>query len=370
MKIFHLFSNYKFTGPADPALLLAKSQQDLGHTVTFFGGNPTENSTHHLQQVAAQRGLDYSSALQLSKHLRPWSLLKDVSRLKRLIETEKPDWIHCHLPGDHLLACLAKGSHSPLIVKSQYDLNPLKTIRGRYCRPNTDLWVTPTASATHRMLEWRVPQNRILERPPVIDLIRFQPDSRKSVPSLEVDPIRVGVVARMQRHRRFPELIRGFSQAARENPCLQLHIFGRGTHQNEVAKIPAKESGFSDRIHFQGYLDSEDYPARLRQLDILIFLVPGSDGTCRAAREAMACGVPVISSNRGLLPELIPAEAGILLESDSPDSISRALLRLARDYELRRTMGSAGRSYSESFCSTKTLAKSLDSVLQGLSTVV
>ena len=365
VKIFHLFSNYKFTGPADLALLLAKSQQNLGHEVVFFSGTPPHESPNHLEEIANERGIAVRSDLFLPKHFRLRQLLNDFKTLKQKIVEEKPDWIHCHLPNDHLLGCLVKGKQSPPIVKSQYDLDPVKKLRGRYCRPRTDLWITPTPSATRNLRSWKISQDRILEHTPIVDLLRFQPESKETSVVREQDSIHIGVVARMQYHRRFAELIRGFSLAAKENPALHLHILGRGTHQEEVAKKPARQSGFDDRIHFPGYLDSKLYPGQLARLDMLIFLVPGSDGTCRAAREAMASGVPVIASRRGLLPELIPPKAGLLLEDDSPEAISRAILKLSQETGLRRDLATGGRAYAESFCNAETLAQTLESVLQG-----
>ena len=365
VKIFHLFSNYKFTGPADLALLLAKSQLNLGHEVLFFSGTPPYGTPNHLAGIASERGIVYRPDLHLPKHFHFRQLLKDLNTLKAIVAEEKPDWIHCHLPGDHLLGCLAKGEKAPPIVKSQYELNPVNNLRGKYCRPRTDLWISPTPTATQNLLSWKVETNRILEHPPIVDLQRFQPETRESETEKTGDSIHIGVVARMQHHRRFPELIKGFSLAAMEDPSLNLHIFGRGTHQDEVAKRPAKESGFADRIHFSGYLDSNQYPGHLRRLDLLIFLVPGSDGTCRAAREAMASGVPVIASRRGLLPELIPSTAGLLLDDDSPEAISRAILQLSRETGLRRDLAAGGRAYTESFCNAEILFQALESVLHG-----
>ena len=368
VRIFHLFSNYKFTGPADPALLLAESQQNLGHDVSFFCGGSPKGTPSHLADVAKERGLDCHVDLHLSKHFQPTSLLGDVLRLRQRIAEEQPDLLHCHLPGDHLLASLARGSgaQGPRIIKSHYQEEPTRNLRGRYCRTRTDLWISPTPSATRHLSDWQVPPGRIVELPPAVDLTRFLPMKERQSNS-EDESIRVAVVARMQRHRLFPELIEGFSRAANEDPRLQLEVFGRGTHQEEVAHLPAHRSGHAHRIHFRGYLEGDRYPEMLSQADILLFLVPGSDGTCRAAREALACGVPVISSRRGLLPELIPSEAGIHLTDESPQSISHALLTLSGDRSLRKSMGFEARRYSEQACNPAEQARSLEISLQRLS---
>ena len=88
VKIFHLFSNYKFTGPADLALLLAKSQQHLGHEVIFFSGTPPHESPNHLGEIANERGIDVRSDFFLPKHFRLRQLLNDFKILKQKIKEE------------------------------------------------------------------------------------------------------------------------------------------------------------------------------------------------------------------------------------------------------------------------------------------
>ena len=67
-------------------------------------------------------------------------------------------------------------------------------------------------------------------------------------------------------------------------------MLGRGTHLDEVAVAPARELGIADRVVFAGY-HRRDYAAILRAMDLLCFLVPGSDGSCRAVLEAAGSGL-------------------------------------------------------------------------------
>lgn len=81
----------------------------------------------------------------------------------------------------------------------------------------------------------------------------------------------------------------------------------------------------------------------LGALDFKVFLVPGSDGTCRAVREAMALGKPVVAFRRGMLPEIVEdGRMGFLVEED-PHTLAHALTRLAQDAALRGEMGRAAR---------------------------
>ena len=75
-------------------------------------------------------------------------------------------------------------------------------------------------------------------------------------------------------------------------------------------------SGLLDRVIFAGYR-AGDYVDAIRCMDLLTFLVPGSDGSCRALLEAQACGVPAVVSRRGALPEIvIDGETGLVVEEE------------------------------------------------------
>ncbi len=372
LKIIHLFANHKFTGPADLAMVLAAGQQAEGAEVIFISSqHPSVENT--VDVIASSRGLTTLSGLRLPKHLNLAGLSKDVVGLRKIIDEHRPDYLHCHLDGDHLPACLAtlwsggdaKGPsrRAPRIIRSTYHLEPPRGLRASWMSRRTHLWLPPTETAGERLVR-ALPAalDRISVLAPPVDLERFHPEQETDHPDAE-KPVVVGVVARMQRHRMFPMLIEAFAMAAQQEPRLQLEILGRGTHQDEVARIPARETGLGERIRFPGYISPDRYPQQLRQLDLLVFLVPGSDGTCRAAREALASGVPVISTRRGLLPDLIPDHGGALLADEEPETLCRVLLELAQDPQLRQNKSRDARKYASEHFDSKALSSALLDIL-------
>ena len=114
----------------------------------------------------------------------------------------------------------------------------------------------------------------------------------------------IGIVARVQPHRRFDLLLAAAQRLFAQRPAARLLIVGRGTQREALAERPARALGIADRVVFAGYRH-HDYADVLRAIDVFTFLVPGSDGSCRALLEAMACGIPAVTTRRGALAEIV-----------------------------------------------------------------
>ena len=160
----------------------------------------------------------------------------------------------------------------------------------------------------------------------------------------EDDPV-AGIAARVQKHKNFSLLLDALEQVIAKVPNFRFLIVGRGTHIDDLARRPVKERGLAQNVIFTGYR-REDYPDVVNLLDFKVFLAPGSDGSCRAAREALACGKPVIATRKGILPELIRSgETGILIE-EKPAELCQAMVRMCRDGAFLRKSSQAARQYA------------------------
>jgi phosphatidylinositol alpha-mannosyltransferase len=370
VRVLHLFANHKFTGPADPALVLARALLDAGIDVTWAAGVAPDGGGG-LLELGRERGLPIAPGLRLKKHGRPLPWLADVARLRRWLRELRFDVVHSHLPNDHHIAVTAARGLGVPVLRSLYDLEPPAGVRGRVSVLRSTWLIAPTAAAAER-LRARHPTAaaRVEVIAPALDLARFaaerDPSMRTSWGAGGSDFV-VGVVARMQPHRRFDALIEGFARAARGDPGLHLVVLGRGTHQRTVAHEPAARSGVDGRIRFPGYIEPARYPAILPCFDALLFLVPGSDGTCRAVRESQASGVPVIAAARGLLPELIaPGESGVLLDEDDPDSIAAAIRSLRDDPTRRDTLARGARRFATEHFDARAAARRVAELYAGL----
>ncbi|MFY9344294.1 MAG: glycosyltransferase, partial [Planctomycetota bacterium] len=126
-RILHLFANYKWTGPADPAIRAAARLRALGLDVVFAQGSFVHpGGEHRVAEELWRAGLPVVTGLELKKHFHLGSLLRDVRALRAMIVRERFTVLHCHQPADHLLAALAcrRLARAPYIVRSLYDPEP------------------------------------------------------------------------------------------------------------------------------------------------------------------------------------------------------------------------------------------------------
>ncbi|MBI3099213.1 MAG: glycosyltransferase family 4 protein [Planctomycetes bacterium] len=385
MRILHLYGDYRWTGPAEPVVTLCLALRRLGHTVHFACRATPRRVRQSIEREAIARGLKPVTAFHLNRYFNVLANLSDLRSIRRFCEREKIDLVHTHLSHDHLIGGLAarrvwpveatpagrapfagafralfpsarrsredRGAEraGPRIVRTNHKGIPLKPGSGNrwLARSLTDGYsgFSRAALATDR-LALGIPDERTAVLPLAIDLARFvprfpPPGLRTTLGIPEGVPLG-GIVARMQRHRRFDVLLHALARAMAQVPDLHFCVIGRGTHRRKVAIEPAREMGLAGRVHFAGYL-KEGYLDTLAALDFKVFLVPGSDGTCRAVREVMAMGKPVIAARRGMLPEIVrDGLTGIVVE-EGPEPLSQAIVALARDPARRAALGAAAR---------------------------
>ncbi len=139
---------------------------------------------------------------------------------------------------------------------------------------------------------------------------------------------------------------------ARGRTCT-LEIAGRGHLLGPLMKLAA-DSGVAVEVRFLGPLSHEKLLARYAQRSVAVVALPSVDlgggvheGIPVSLMEAMAHGLPVVSTATGGIPELVIPEAGIVVPPADAKALADALERLLLDPALREEMGQAGRIWVE-----------------------
>jgi glycosyltransferase involved in cell wall biosynthesis len=132
---------------------------------------------------------------------------------------------------------------------------------------------------------------------------------------------------------------------------------GKGWLYDEIfAKV--EELGLEDKIIFPGFIADEDLPALYNLAKIFVF--PSLyEGFGLPPLEAMACGTPVVTSDRPSLPEVVGG-AGLMVEATDDQELARAMERVLTDENLRREMREKGLRQAAKFTWEAAAEKLLD----------
>jgi glycosyltransferase involved in cell wall biosynthesis len=361
LKVLQLTGDWKWTGPAEPMVQLALGLRERGHTVDLACAAPPPGEDRGVAIEAARRGVAPLLTFAAGRGVRPIGDAGVSRTLARLVRSERYDVVHAWHTRDHVLALRARGLRSslfgapavvPAVVRSWRRAEPpgngpwTRWLFGSGCEGL--VCVSPGAAAAAAPLRGGRPVAGCFG---AVDLETFRPDpgaeTAREALGLPPEALVVGIVARIQPHRRFDVLLDAAARLFEAEPRARLVVVGRGTRRTELAEEPARRLGIADRVVFAGWR-GPDYGAVLRSIDLFTFLVPGSDGTCRALLEAAACGIPAVTSRRGALPEIVSdGETGVLVD-ETPEALAAAWLLLLRDPARRRELGANARKRAES----------------------
>ena len=282
-----------------------------------------------------------------------------ASKLSTLAREHPIDIFHAHYAIPHTAsAYLAKqmlGENGPKIVttlhgtditllgldESFYDIT-------RFCLQQSD-GITAVSSylarETHARFCTDCPAEVIHN---FVDLERFNPKHRNAELRRKYacpDEALVGHLSNFRWVKRTQDVIKTFHYIARHHPS-KLLMIGDGPDR-ETAERLADELGLKRRVQFLG--SDQDIEELLPLLDL--FLLPSEQESFGlAALEAMACGVPVIASNVGGLPELIQHEqSGFLLPMGDVEAMGQTACELLKNPEAHQRLRDAARKRSQYF---------------------
>ncbi|NMC42636.1 MAG: glycosyltransferase family 4 protein [candidate division Zixibacteria bacterium] len=141
-----------------------------------------------------------------------------------------------------------------------------------------------------------------------------------------------------------PDLVLdAFAAAVKEYPHLTLTMLGGGPLRYRL-ETQAIALGIADMVAFHDRVDPEESLRLIAEADIMV-MPSRRESFGVAAVEAAACGVPVIATNVGGIPEVVEdGVSGVLVPPDDCRALTNAILRLAIDRDLRIAMGRAGRA--------------------------
>ncbi len=131
---------------------------------------------------------------------------------------------------------------------------------------------------------------------------------------------------------------------ARLPAAVQLRIVDAPYPAKKLAHEEAERLGLAGRVRFLGRLNGESLREEYCRATLLV--QPSLyEGFGLPAAEALACGTPVVATDVGAVPEVVPPQAGTLVPPADPEALARAIAALLGDPARRRAMGEAGSAH-------------------------
>jgi L-malate glycosyltransferase len=298
---------------------------------------------------------------------RSYPLLDDgaytLSLASKIVEVslyEGLDLLHVHYAVPHAtsayLARQVLGPRAPRIVTTLHGTDitlvgsdPSFLPITRFSILESDGVTTPSVylrQATHERLD--VPASLPIEViPNFVDTDRYVPGPRRSLPELcglalpgGERPAVLVHVSNFRPLKRVDDVVRIFAEVHRVRPAVLL-LVGDGPERSRVEAL-TRQLGLGNRVVFVGKMLS--FVELLQASDV--FLMPSeSESFGLAALEALSCGVPVVASDVGGIPEVVPdGEVGFLAPVGDVATMADRVLRILADDGLRARLSAAARA--------------------------
>lgn len=274
---------------------------------------------------------------------------KAENRLSKLLRSKPIDVIHTHFgPNAMAILPIAKKFKIPLIVSFHgYDASQLLRDKN-YTKGLKSLfdYSKYIIVCAHFMKEALLPWTSEAEK---IKVIHYGVDL-KNIPNKAIDlntiqPLRIIHAGRVVEKKGVLDLIRVFSQIIKSSTQqdVYLDIIGDGGELLKAKEL-TKELKIDCFVHFYGALSHKELLRKVQTADIFVLNSRidsngDSEGFPNSILEAMALGVPVVSTSHAGIPEIIQhKQTGLLIGEKDNDALFQSLKRLLEDKSLREKL--------------------------------
>jgi len=331
MRILHTESSLGWGGQEIRVLTEARGVARAGHEVLLAA--PADSRIHA-----------ESKRFEVESVARPIGRkgLRGLIALRSLLAGRPFDVVNTHSSTDSWLAAvgIATLPAGPALVRTRHISAPVpRNASTRWLYAKARRIVTTGEKLRLQVIEETgVAASDVVSVPTGIDLGRFHPADRAAArvaTGLPPDATIVGIVATLRSWKGHRFLIDAV--AAMGRPAVVLVVVGDGP-QREALEAQARERGLD--VRFAGNRD--DVAPWLQSFDVFCLPSYANEGVPQALMQAMACGLPVVTTDVGSIAEIVrDGETGVMVKPQDEASLRAAIEALLDDPARRERLGTA-----------------------------
>jgi glycosyltransferase involved in cell wall biosynthesis len=189
--------------------------------------------------------------------------------------------------------------------------------------------------------------------PNIIDLAKFHPGQTPS------GAVHIVVARNLEPIYDIASGLRAMALLLCRYPGARMSVAGSGPERASLERL-AQELGIAEQVEFTGRLDSVEMAALYRSATLSLNTAL-ADNMPNSVLEALACGLPVVSTEVGGVPFLVRhGETALLVRPGDADGMAEAMMQLIEDDNLRELLVRNGNDYVKAFTWERVGAQWLD----------
>lgn len=268
------------------------------------------------------------------------------------VHRQQFDVINPHSSTDAWLVALSCASlrHSPAIVRTRHvSTDVSRSLPTRWLYLSSSAHIVTTGEKLRQTLHQynRFPLSQMTSVPTGIDLEKFSPQNKQQAREKIGVPnkLTLGIVATMRVWKGHKYLIEAWKTLHLQFPDWQLLLVGDGPQRKNLQPM-VKLAGLEESVFFLG--NRNDVPDCLNAMDLFALPSFGNEGVPQGIMQAMACGLPVVSTTVGAISEaVIDGKTGFTLAPQVQETLINYLAKLMASDELRQQMGQASLAHAK-----------------------
>lgn len=340
IKVMHLLKSDKFSGAENVVCQIIDLCKDDGKYDFIYC-----SSEGPIRDTLTEKKINFFGLNKVS-----------IRNVKNAISVINPDIIHAHDMGASFLASLVCGKRKLIITihnnAPENAKKNIKTLLFNFATRKAShiFWVSDSAYNDYYFINKVREKSSVLYN--IIDIPKLYYRASQDSNDYNYDILFLGRITFQKNPQRLLEVFRALSN---EYPDVRLAIAGTGEMEEEI-KSEAYEMGLINKIDFLGFVDN---PYKLLKTSKIMIMTSRWEGTPMSALEAMALGVPIVSTpTDGLKKVVIDGETGYL--SDDNKVIINKCITIIKDPLLRKKLSTASINRAKELMDTEFFKREIE----------